>query len=81
MKPSELPKNKRGSIRINNDVLKTLEKVGLSAQKLLDWAIDRNVKINPKKEEKVVVISTPKGVNPVYAAYRKMIEKEEKDGE
>lgn len=52
MKPSELPKNKRDSVRINTDVDAALRKQGLSVQKLLDWAIDKRVKLNMKMEIK-----------------------------
>lgn len=52
MKPSELPKNKRDSVRINTDVDAALRKQGMSVQKLLDWAIDKRVKLNMKMEVK-----------------------------
>ena len=52
MKPSELPKNKRDSVRLNTDVDNALRKNGLSVQKLLDWAIDQRVKIGMKIEVK-----------------------------
>lgn len=45
MKPSEMPKNKRDSVRINKDVDKALRDSGSSVQKLLDWAIDQRIKI------------------------------------
>ena len=52
MKPSELPKNKRDSVRINDEVDKKLREQGLSVQKLLDWAIDQRIKMNIKMEVK-----------------------------
>lgn len=52
MKPSELPKNKRDSVRVNDEVDAALRKQGLSVQKLLDWAIDKRVKLNMKMEIK-----------------------------
>lgn len=52
MKPSELPKNKRDSVRINKDVDAALRKSGSSVQKLLDWALDQKVKMNMKIEVK-----------------------------
>ena len=45
MKPSELPKNKRDSVRINKDIDTALRKEGESVQKLLDWAVDQRVKV------------------------------------
>lgn len=52
MKPSELPKNKRDSVRINKDIDAALRKQGLSVQKLLDWAIDKRTKLGMKLEIK-----------------------------
>ena len=52
MKPSELPKNKRDSVRINKDVDGALRKAGSSVQKLLDWAIDQKVKLNMNMQVK-----------------------------
>jgi len=46
MKPSDLPKNKRDSVRVNKDVDKALRDAGSSVQKMLDWAIDKKVKMN-----------------------------------
>jgi len=58
MKPSELPKDKRDSIRINTLVDEALREDGLSVQKLLDWAIDQRVNLSldikvkkPKREK------------------------------
>lgn len=52
MKPSELPKNKRDSVRVNKDVDAALRKAGLSVQKVLDWALDQRVKVGMKLEVK-----------------------------
>jgi len=52
MKPSELPKNKRDSVRINKDVDAALRKSGSSVKKLLDWAIDQKVKMKMNMEVK-----------------------------
>lgn len=52
MKPSEMPKNKRDSVRVNKDVDAHLRSVGSSVQKMLDWAIDQNVKIDMKMKSK-----------------------------
>lgn len=52
MKASELPKNKRDSVRVNKEVDASLRAAGLSVQKVLDWAIDQKVKIDMKMEVK-----------------------------
>ena len=40
-KPSELPKDKRDSVRINKEIDRALRERGLSVQKVLDNALDR----------------------------------------
>lgn len=55
MKPSDLPKDKRDSVRINTKVDAALRAQGMSTQKLFDWAVDQRVKMNMNmkiKEEK-----------------------------
>jgi len=54
MKPSDLPKNKRDSIRINEKVARAIREKGLSAQKILDKALDElfDVKIDVEEKEK-----------------------------
>lgn len=52
MKPSELPKNKRDSVRINEEIAAALKEKGLSPQKLLDRALDEFFKIELNLEAK-----------------------------
>ena len=39
-------------VRVNGEVMKALEKEGWTAQKLIDWAIDRKVRIKTTIEVK-----------------------------
>ena len=48
MKPSELPKDARDSVRLNSEVDNALRKAGLSTQKLFDWAVDQRLKMDLK---------------------------------
>lgn len=53
MKPSELPKNKRDSVRINKEIDRALRERGLSVQKVLDKALDElfNVTVDVKEKK------------------------------
>lgn len=53
MKPSELPKNKRDSVRINKEIDRALRERGLSVQKVLDKALDElfNVMVDVKEKK------------------------------
>lgn len=48
MKPSELPKNKRVSARMNQEILDEIKRRGLSVQKILDLWANENIKIEIK---------------------------------
>ena len=53
MKPSELPKDKRDSVRINKEIDKVLREKGLSVQKILDKALNAffDVKIDVREKK------------------------------
>lgn len=48
MKVSELRKNKRGSFRLNEEVLRFLQKKKISPQKIFDSYINRKFKLDEK---------------------------------
>lgn len=43
-----MKKNRVKSVRVNDQVLKLLERKGWTAQKLFDWAISQKVKVETK---------------------------------
>lgn len=57
MKPSDLPKDSRGSVRYSVEVMGKLKKEGWTIQKLFDWAIDQNAQIEVKSQNEQKEVS------------------------
>jgi len=53
MKPSDLPKDKRVSARVNKELLKIIIEKGLSVQKIIDLWVDEklSLKIEDRREK------------------------------